>query len=134
MDKSTKVKTRSHTPPPVCVFLARIYKGLKKYLINYYLHIMYGVGGVTMLILRIEILRIVFGKIATKESQPFEDVLEMVEVGSDADNSASSVEVFFVDTELVTNKLYGSRWEELSCGCDAEGGDLLSVCEHPSAE
>ena len=47
---------------------------------------------------------------------------------------ASSVEVFFVDAELVTNKLYGSRWEELSCGCDAEGGDLLSVCEHPSAE
>ena len=41
MDKSTKVKTRSHTPPPVCVFIARIYKGLKKYLINYYLYIMY---------------------------------------------------------------------------------------------
>ena len=47
---------------------------------------------------------------------------------------ASSVEVFFVDTELVTNKLYRSRWEELSGGGDAEGGDLLSVCEHPSAE
>ena len=47
---------------------------------------------------------------------------------------ASSVEVFFVDAELVTNKLYGSRWEELSGGCDAEGGDLLSVCEHLSAE
>ena len=47
---------------------------------------------------------------------------------------ASSVEVFFVDAELVTNKLYRSRWEELSCGCDAERGDLLSVCEHPSAE
>ena len=47
---------------------------------------------------------------------------------------ASSVEVFFVDAEFVTNKLYGSRWEELSRGRDAEGGDLLSVCEHPSAE
>ena len=58
----------------------------------------------------------------------------MVEVGSDAVNSAESVKVFFVDSELVTNKLYGSRWEELSCGRDAEGGDLLSVCEHPSAE
>ena len=47
---------------------------------------------------------------------------------------ASSVEVFFVDAELVDDEFDGSRWEELSCGCDAEGGDLLSVCEHPSAE
>ena len=47
---------------------------------------------------------------------------------------ASSVEVFFIDAELVTNKLYGSRWEELSCGRDTEDGDFLSVCEHPSAE
>ena len=31
--------------PPLCVsFLARIYKGLKKYLIDYYLYIMYIVG------------------------------------------------------------------------------------------
>ena len=75
-----------------------------------------------MLVLRFALLRIVIVKIATKE------------IGSDADNSASSVEVFFVDAELVTNKLYHSRWEELSCGRDAEGGDLLSVCEQPSAE
>ena len=47
---------------------------------------------------------------------------------------ASSVEVFFIDAELVTNKLYGPRWEEFSRGCDTESGDLLSVCEHPSAE
>ena len=47
---------------------------------------------------------------------------------------ASSVEVFFVDAELVTNKLYRSRWEEFSRGRDTEGGDLLSVCEHPSTE
>ena len=47
---------------------------------------------------------------------------------------AESVEVFFVDAALVTNKLYGSRWEKFSRGCDAEGGDLLSVCENPSAE
>ena len=49
-------------------------------------------------------------------------------------NRASSVEVFFVDAELVTNKLYRSRWEEFSCGCDAEGGDLASVCNEPAAE
>ena len=47
---------------------------------------------------------------------------------------ASSVEVFFVDAELVGNEFDRSRWEELSCGRDTEGGDLLSVCEHPSAE
>ena len=47
---------------------------------------------------------------------------------------ASSVEVFFVDAELVDDEFDGSRWEELSCGCDTEGGDLLSVCEHPSTE
>ena len=41
----TNHKIRSHTPLPVCVFLARIYKGLKKYLINYYLYIMYGPRG-----------------------------------------------------------------------------------------
>ena len=75
-----------------------------------------------MLVLRFALLRIVIVKIATKE------------IGSDTINRASSVEVFFVDAEFVTNKLYGSRWEELSRGCDAEGGDLLSVCEHPSAE
>ena len=49
-------------------------------------------------------------------------------------DGASSVEVFFVDAEFVGNEFDGSRWEELSGGCDTEGGDLLSVCEHPSAE
>ena len=39
----TIYKIRSHTPPGV--FLARIYKGLKKYLINYYLYIMYAPKG-----------------------------------------------------------------------------------------
>ena len=47
---------------------------------------------------------------------------------------ASSVEVFFVDAEFVGDEFDGPRWEKLSRGCDAEGGDLLSVCEHPSAE
>ena len=47
---------------------------------------------------------------------------------------ASSVEVFFIDAELMGDEFDGSRWEELSRGCDTEGGDLLSVCEHPSAE
>ena len=47
---------------------------------------------------------------------------------------ASSVEVFFADAELVGDEFDGSRWEELSGVGDAEGGDLLSVCEHPSAE
>ena len=47
---------------------------------------------------------------------------------------ASSVEVFFVDAELVGDEFDGSRWEEFSRGRDTEGGDLLSVCEHPSAE
>ena len=75
-----------------------------------------------MLVVRFALLRIVIVKIATKE------------IGSDAVNRASSVEVFFVDAELVTNKLYGSRWEEFSGVGDAQGGDLLSVCEHPSAE
>ena len=28
----------------------------------------------------------------------------------------------------------GSRWEELSRGGDAEGGDLASVCNEPAAE
>ena len=87
-----------------------------------------------MLVLNIDDLTKVNIKIATKESQPFEDVLEMVEIGSDAVNRASSVEVFFVDAELVGDAFDGSRWEELSGGRDAEGGDLLSVCEHPSAE
>ena len=75
-----------------------------------------------MLVLRFALLRIVIVKIATKE------------IGSDTINRASSVEVFFVDAELVGDEFDGSRWEELSCGCDTEGGDLLSVCEHPSAE
>ena len=75
-----------------------------------------------MLVLRFALLRIVIVKIATKE------------IGSDAVNRASSVEVFFVDAELVGDEFDGSRWEKLSCGRDAEGGDLLSVCEHPSAE
>ena len=75
-----------------------------------------------MLVLRFALLRIVIVKIATKE------------IGSDAVNRASSVEVFFVDAELMGDEFDGSRWEELSCGRDAEGGDLLSVCEHPSAE
>ena len=75
-----------------------------------------------MLVLRFALLRIVIVKIATKE------------IGSDAVNRASSVEVFFVDAELVTNKLYGSWGEELSRGRNTEGGDLLSVCKHPSAE
>ena len=75
-----------------------------------------------MLVLRFALLRIVIVKIATKE------------IGSDAVNRASSVEVFFVDAELVGDEFDGSRWEELSCGCDAESGDLVSVCEHPSAE
>ena len=78
--------------------------------------------GGTMLILYIVFLCIVIVKIATKE------------IGSDAVNRASSVEVFFVDAELVDDEFDGSRWEELSCGCDTEGGDLLSVCEHPSTE
>ena len=47
---------------------------------------------------------------------------------------ASSVEVFFVDAEFVGDEFDGSRGEELSCVRDTEGGDLLSVCEHPSAE
>ena len=75
-----------------------------------------------MLVLRFALLRIVIVKIATKE------------IGSDAVNRASSVEVFFVDAELVGDEFDGSRWEELSCVGDTEGGDLLSVCEHPSAE
>ena len=75
-----------------------------------------------MLVLRFALLRIVIVKIATKE------------IGSDTINRASSVEVFFVDAELVGDEFDGSRWEELSGGCDAEGGDLLSVCEHPSSE
>ena len=75
-----------------------------------------------MLVLRFALLRIVIVKIATKE------------IGSDAVNRASSVEVFFVDTELVDDEFDRSRWEEFSRGRDTEGGDLLSVCEHPSAE
>ena len=75
-----------------------------------------------MLVLRFALLRIVIVKIATKE------------IGSDAVNRASSVEVFFVDPELVDDEFDGPRWEEFSRGRDAEGGDLLSVCEHPSAE
>ena len=73
-----------------------------------------------MLVLNIDDLTKVNIKITTKES--------------DAVNRASSVEVFFVDAELVGDEFDGSRWEELSRGCDTEGGDLLSVCEHPSAE
>ena len=75
-----------------------------------------------MLVLRFALLRIVIVKIATKE------------IGSDAVNRASSVEVFFVDAELVDDEFDGSRREELSCVRNTEGGDLLSVCEHPSAE
>ena len=58
MDKSIKVKTRRHTHPCVS-FLARIYKGLKKYLINYYLYIMYEPRGGTMLVLSFVLLSIV---------------------------------------------------------------------------
>ena len=58
----------------------------------------------------------------------------MVEIGSDTINRASSVEVFFVDAELMGDEFDGSRWEELSGVRNTEGGDLLSVCEHPSAE
>ena len=47
---------------------------------------------------------------------------------------ASSVEVFFVDAELVGDEFYHPWGEELSRGRNTEGGDLLSVCEHPSAE
>ena len=47
---------------------------------------------------------------------------------------ASSVEVFFIDAELMGDEFDGSRGEELSCGRDTEGGDFLSVCENPSAE
>ena len=93
------------------MFLARIYKGLKKYLINYYLYIMYVLG-------EGHYVSFVFCGFVYCQRRA----------------GASSVEVFFVDAELVTNKLYRSRWEEFSCGCDAEGGDLLSVCEHPSTE
>ena len=64
--------------------------------------------GVAMLVLRFAFLRIVRGC-----------------------DGASSVEVFFIDAELVGDKFYRSRWEELSCGRDTEFGDLLSVCEHP---
>ena len=75
-----------------------------------------------MLVLRFALLRIVIVKIATKE------------IGSDAVNRASSVEVFFVDAELVGDEFHGSRWEEFSRGRNTEGGDLLSVRKHPSAE
>ena len=52
LNDAQKRKTQNSMPHPPCVsLLARIYKGLKKYLINYYLYIMYGVGGITMLIL-----------------------------------------------------------------------------------
>ena len=97
------IKSQNSKTPPLC-FLARIYKGLKKYLIDYYLYIMYVPQGVTMLILW------------------FCDFMNCQHCWR-----ASSVEVFFIDAELVTNKLYRSRWEELSRGRDTEGGDLVSV-------
>ena len=53
---------------------------------------------------------------------------------SDAAHGAASVEVCFVDAELVGYVSDGSRWEELSRGGDAEGGDLASVCNEPAAE